>query len=55
MEVKGAQIAFSPGFRWGTSILPGEAITMEHLMDLCAITYPMTTLVDMSGEIPKSP
>jgi len=54
MAVKGAEIAFSPGFRWGTSILPGEAITMEHLMDLCAITYPMTTLVDMSGETIKT-
>ena len=33
MQVKGAQIAFSPGFRWGTTLLPGEAITMEQVMD----------------------
>jgi len=54
MEVKGAQIAFSPGFRWGTSILPGQAITFEHLMDQTAITYPYSTLSDMSGEMIKN-
>jgi len=49
MDVRGAQIAFSPGFRWGTTILPGQAITFEHLMDQTAITYPASTLVNMSG------
>ncbi len=50
MEVKGAQIAFSPGFRWGTTLLPGDAITFEHVMDQTAITYPYSTLTEMSGE-----
>lgn len=54
MEVKGADAAFSPGFRWGTSILPGEPITMERLMDQTAITYPYTTLTPMSGEMIKT-
>ncbi|MFN3566016.1 MAG: thiosulfohydrolase SoxB [Burkholderiaceae bacterium] len=54
MTVKGAQIAFSPGFRWGTSLLPGQTILMEHVMDQTAITYPYTTLTDLSGEMIKT-
>ncbi len=53
MEVKGAEIAFSPGFRWGTTILPGQPVTLEHLMDQTAITYPYTTLTEMTGETIK--
>jgi 2',3'-cyclic-nucleotide 2'-phosphodiesterase (5'-nucleotidase family) len=49
MQVNGAPIAFSPGFRWGTTLLPGEAITREHLMDQAAITYPMATVNEISG------
>jgi sulfur-oxidizing protein SoxB len=54
MEVKGADAAFSPGFRWGTSLLPGDAITMENLMDQTAITYPQSTLTEMTGETIKA-
>jgi len=50
VEVKGADIAFSPGFRWGSTLLPGDAITFEHLMDQTAITYPYSTLNEMTGE-----
>ncbi|HSD44519.1 MAG TPA: thiosulfohydrolase SoxB [Burkholderiales bacterium] len=50
LEVKGAEIAFSPGFRWGTTVLPGDAITMEHVLDQTAITYPQCTVNDLSGE-----
>ena len=49
LAVKGAQIAFSPGFRWGTTLLPGDVITFEHLMDQTAITYPHTTLSELTG------
>jgi len=48
-KVGGAQIALSPGFRWGTSILPGQTITMERLMDQTAMTYPETYVRDMPG------
>jgi len=54
MEVQGADIAFSPGFRWGTTLLPGEAITRELMMDQLAITYPYATLTPMSGETIKT-
>jgi S-sulfosulfanyl-L-cysteine sulfohydrolase len=54
ITVKGAEIAFSPGFRWGTSLLPGHAITTEQVMDWSAITYPYTTLNDLSGEMIKT-
>ena len=53
-SVKGAEIAFSPGFRWGTSLLPGQKITRELMLDQLAITYPQTTLTDMSGETIKT-
>lgn len=49
IEVMGAQIAFSPGFRWGVSVLPGEPITMDHLLTQTAITYPGTTLNNLTG------
>jgi S-sulfosulfanyl-L-cysteine sulfohydrolase len=53
MQVRGAEIAFSPGFRWGTSLLPGQKITREHVMDQTAITYPWTTVTDIKGDMLK--
>jgi sulfur-oxidizing protein SoxB len=54
MEAKGAEIAFSPGFRWGTSLLPDSPILMEQLMDQTATTYSYTTLTEMSGATIKT-
>ena len=54
MDVQGAEIAFSPGFRWGTSLLPGDTITRELMMDQVAITYPYATITQMSGEMLKT-
>ena len=50
MAVKGADMAFSPGFRWGTCLLPGDVITLERLMDQTSITYPASTLNEMTGQ-----
>ena len=49
MTEKGAEIGFSPGFRWGTTLLPGQTILREHLMDQTAITYPSVTLNELTG------
>ena len=54
MQQQDAQIAFSPGFRWGTTLLPGEAITLEHVLEQTAITYPAVTVTEPNGEQIKS-
>lgn len=54
LDVKDAEISFSPGFRWGTSILSGDTIRMEHVMDQTAITYPYSTLTEMKGSMVKT-
>jgi sulfur-oxidizing protein SoxB len=54
MDVQGAEIAFSPGFRWGTTLLPGDTITRELMMDQLAITYPYATLTEMTGATIKT-
>ncbi len=48
-KIGDAQIAFSPGFRWGGSVLPGDTVTMERVMDQTCITYPETYVQDMTG------
>ena len=48
-NVNDAQIALSPGFRWGTTVIPGQTITMDNVMDQTCITYPETYRREMSG------
>jgi len=50
LAVQGTDMAFSPGFRWGTTLLPGDAITMDNLMDQTAITYATATVNQLTGE-----
>jgi S-sulfosulfanyl-L-cysteine sulfohydrolase len=45
-----AQIALSPGFRWGPSALPGQPVTMEDVLAETAVSYPETYLQAMTGE-----
>ena len=54
MDVQGADIAFSPGFRWGTSLLPGQPITREWLLDMTATTYSYATVTEMTGQTIKT-
>jgi sulfur-oxidizing protein SoxB len=44
-----AEIALSPGFRWGTSVLPGQPVTMDDVLAETAVTYPETYLQSMTG------
>jgi sulfur-oxidizing protein SoxB len=44
-----AEIALSPGFRWGTSVLPGQPVTMDDVLAETAVTYPETYLQNMTG------
>jgi S-sulfosulfanyl-L-cysteine sulfohydrolase len=44
-----AEIALSPGFRWGTTVMPGQPVTMEDVLAETAITYPETYVSSMTG------
>ena len=50
MQMRDAEIALSPGFRWGTTLLSQQPITFEELLNQTAITYPATTLNELSGK-----
>ena len=54
IDTQDAEIAFSPGFRWGTTLLPGDVISRETMMEQLAITYPHATLTMMSGATIKT-
>src|SRR5262249_51292352 len=44
-----AEVALSPGFRWGTSLLPGQSITREDIYNATALTYPAAYRTTMTG------
>ena len=54
MQELNAPIAFSPGFRWGVSVLPGQNITFDEVMTQTAMTYGTVTRNELSGEQIKS-
>ena len=49
LEQRDAEIALSPGFRWGASLLPGAPITVEDIHNATAITYPQVYRTPMTG------
>jgi sulfur-oxidizing protein SoxB len=50
----GAQIALSPGFRWGTTMLANQSITREDVLAETAISYPESYVQDMTGSALKA-
>jgi sulfur-oxidizing protein SoxB len=50
MEERDTQLAFSPGFRWGTTLLPGQDITIEDLYTNTAMTYPSVYRLEFTGK-----
>lgn len=51
IEEREADIALSPGFRWGSSVLPGQDITVELLHNATSMTYPAAYRSEMSGKL----
>ncbi len=50
IEEREADIALSPGFRWGPSLLPGQDITREDLFNAVGMSYPKAYRSEMTGE-----
>ena len=50
IEERDAEIALSPGFRWGATLLPGQSITMDDVYNQTSITYPNAYRLEMTGE-----
>lgn len=53
LEERDAEIALSPGFRWGASLLPGQDITLEDVHHHTSITYPNVYRNEFTGEFLK--
>ena len=53
IEERDAEIALSPGFRWGASLIPGQKITLDSVYSQTAITYPNVYRTEMTGEFLK--
>ncbi len=53
LSERDAQIALSPGFRWGATLLPGQDITVDDVYNMTAITYPNAYRNEMTGQMLK--
>lgn len=47
----GSDIVFTPGYRWGTTLLPGDKILKDNVYEMTAITYPEVYTFDLKGEV----
>jgi sulfur-oxidizing protein SoxB len=43
-------ISFTPGYRWGTTVLPGDDILMDNVYEMCGITYPNVYTFELKGD-----
>ncbi|QSZ41996.1 thiosulfohydrolase SoxB [Sulfurimonas aquatica] len=50
MDEMKCDMAFTPGYRWGTTVLAGEDILMDNVYEMCGITYPNVYTFDLSGK-----
>ena len=53
IDERGADIALSPGFRLGPSLIPGSKITIEDIYNATAMSYPKVYLTEMTGNTLK--
>ncbi len=43
-------ISFTPGYRWGTTVLAGDDILMDNVYEMCGITYPNVYTFELKGQ-----
>jgi len=46
-----SDIVFTPGYRWGTTVLPGGDILKDNVYEMTAITYPEVYTFDLKGAV----
>jgi sulfur-oxidizing protein SoxB len=49
MDEMKCDLSFTPGYRWGTTVLAGENILMDHVYEMCGITYPNVYTFELKG------
>ena len=45
-----SDIVFTPGYRWGTTVLPGDPILKDNVYEMTAITYPEVYTFELKGD-----
>jgi sulfur-oxidizing protein SoxB len=53
MQERDTEISLSPGFRWGTSLLPGQNITVDDIYSQTSMNYPEVYRIEMTGKMIK--
>lgn len=50
MDEMKCDLSFTPGYRWGTTVLAGEDILMDNVYEMCGITYPNVYTFELKGD-----